>query len=346
MRRISRIACLSLFLALPTLAQGSDHEHGSDIRLSIDREGPFWVGQRVPVNLELWTDALSFSGQSFQLPDVSGGFLVSADTSTIKLNERRAGESWQGLRYTLDLYPQRDGRITIPEFELHFSTGMGYGRELQSHVFTTLPLSIEARMPPGVQAGSLLVSSTNFTMDASWNPVPDESEVVELQTGDAMVLSLARTAEGVPAMVFEPLPEWSFEGLGVYPDPPTVRDRTDRGRLTGSRIDRVTIVCEKPGRYELPDLAFQSWNPETERLEETLVPGPVLVVSENPAWGAAATSDSKAGGFRFDWRYLWLLPAAGLLFWPLWPLLRMTSRWLGRELAARPLKSLNPERKR
>jgi hypothetical protein len=339
------LLCLLIPL-LPNQSFAAGDEHGADIGLAIDRDGPFWVGERISVNLEIWTDALSFSAQSFQPPEVKGGFLVSADSSTIKLSERRGDETWQGLRYTLDLYPQREGRITIPEFDVHFSTGMGYGSESQSHLFTTPSVSVEARLPPGAQPGGLLVSSTNFTMEAAWEPLPDDSGVVELKTGDALVLTLTRRARGVPAMVFEPLPDWQFDGLGVYEDTPTVRDDTDRGSLTGTRIDRVTLVCEQPGRYELPELAFHSWNPETEQLDKALVSGPVLNVSENPAWAAAAIAETKADGFLVDWRYLWLLPAAGLLYGFLWPLLRMMLRWFRRELAARPLQPLNPERKR
>ena len=345
--RTSRTICLALLLLLISVTtSAADDEHGADVRLAIERDGPFWVGERVSINLELWSDALSFSGQSFQLPEIRGGFLVSTDSSTIKLSDRRDGETWQGLRYTLDLYPQRDGRIEIPEFEVHFSTGMGYGSEPQAHVFTTPSISIEARLPPGAQPGGLLVSSSNFVMNAAWEPLPDESGIVELKTGDALVLTVTRTAQDVPSMVFEPLPDWQYEGLGVYPDMPIVRDVTDRGRLTGSRVDRVTLVCERPGRYELPDLTFQSWNPETEQLEKALVPGLVLEVSENPAWGAAAAAGSDDESFQLDWRYLWLLPVFGLLYWPVWPMFRMALSWFGRELAARPLQPLNPERDR
>ncbi|NCF62463.1 MAG: hypothetical protein GWP58_06395, partial [Gammaproteobacteria bacterium] len=87
------------------LASADDALQG-DIRFQPAREGTTWVGQELELQLELWSDGLSFGNQLFVLPEVKGAFLLQADSSTVKLNENRGGVPWQGLRYTFLLYPQ------------------------------------------------------------------------------------------------------------------------------------------------------------------------------------------------------------------------------------------------
>jgi len=330
---------LVLLQAATVFAQSPDD---AEIRLVAANDGPAWVGEKVDVYLDLWTRDLSFSGQAFTLPEARGGYLLQADSTTLKLTERRAGSSWQGLRYVFSLYPQRPGTVTVPPFDVRFSTGAGYGSEPRDWSFTTQELAVEAVLPPGAEAGALLVTTTDFSLDARWEPETAEQDRVELKVGDALVLSVERVARGVPGMVFAPLPELSIDGLGVYPDPPVVDDRVSRGDLTGTRKDRVTLVCERPGTYRLPALGFQWWDPQRQQLNRQTVPALTIEVKPNPAWAVAPESAGGDGSPAFDWRLLWLVPAALLAWWPGWPIVRAAAGWLRRELRARRLAPLNP----
>lgn len=331
---------LLLLLLLTHFSLRADETAG--VRVLAGTDEAVWVGEQVDVYLELWTADISFSAQSFVLPQVSGGYLLQPDSTTVKLSERRGGESWQGLRYILVLYPQRAGEVEVPPFEVRFSTSAGYGSEPKTHVFQTNPLSVTADMPPGAKPGSLQVTSTNFRFRAVWEPLPLEGGVLELRTGDAVVLSVDREAAGVPGMVFEPLPEIAFDGLGVYVDTPRVDDRVNRGDLTGIRSDRVTLVCELPGRYEIPEFRFQWWDPEREQLHQETIPALSLEVSQNPAFASLPADGRAATGFKLDWRWIWVMVAGLLLWWPGRFLFRGVVEWLGRALKARRLVPLNP----
>ena len=331
-------------LGLLLLCTSLQAEETADVRILPGTDDAVWVGEKVDVYLELWTNQLSFGDQFFVLPEVNGGFLMQPDSTTVKLTERRGSESWQGLRYYLSLYLQRAGQVEIPSFEVRFSTRAGFGSDSLPHVFQTQTLSVAARMPPGADSGGLLVSTSSFNLQGGWEPAPSEEGIVELMTGDALVLELRREAAEVPGMVFAPLPEPVVEGLGVYPDTPSVDDRLNRGQLTGVRSDRITLVCEKPGQYELPEYRFQWWDPVSQRLHEEVIPALKLEVVPNPAWGASAAAGQRSEGLGLDVRWLWLPLAALLLWWPVWPMARMLAAWFGREVRARRLVPLNPGR--
>ena len=56
-----------------------------------------WVGQKLELNLELWSTGYSFGDQLFVLPEISGGYLMQADSTTVKLSESRAGVQWHDM---------------------------------------------------------------------------------------------------------------------------------------------------------------------------------------------------------------------------------------------------------
>ena len=177
---MNRLYLLTLLLITGDLAAQSLQ---GEIRLQPAREGTVWVGQQLELQLDLLSTGFSFSGQQFSLPAVSGAFLLQADSSTVKLNESRGAEAWQGLRYGLLLYPQREGRLEIPAFEVRFSASAGFGQAPVNFRFETEPLSIETRMPPGAERGALLVTTTEFTMKAEWMPSQTDGESAQLKVG-------------------------------------------------------------------------------------------------------------------------------------------------------------------
>ena len=285
---------LLLAFMLASFELAASDELGGEVRLIAERESAGWVGQEVELYLELWSDGLSFGDQLFQLPPVRGGFLLQADSSTVKLNENRDGVQWQGLRYTLLFYPQKAGRLEIPSFDVSFSASAGYGTEPSRFAQRTEPLFIDSRLPPGAQAGSLVTTTSDFSMQSSWAPATPADGPLQLKVGDALTLSLTRTAQDVPGMVFAPLPKFEIDGLAVYPDAPQVKDRINRGQLNGMRSDSVTFICERAGEYEIPEIRFQWWDPDGQVMAQEIIPALEVSVAVNPAY--AAGGEQKATG--------------------------------------------------
>ena len=297
-----------------------------EIRLEAGRDGATWLGQELELNLDLWSDGVSFGDQSFVLPEVKGAYLLQADSSTVKLNESRDGVAWQGLRYTFLLYPQRAGRLEVPSFEVRFSARAGYDSEPSGFKFETPVLFIEARLPPGADASGLVVTSTSFRVESSWKPGLADDAPANLQVGDAVTLEVTRRARDVPGMVFAPLPDFSIECLGVYPDAAQVNDRINRGDLAGSRSDSVTFICEREGNYEIPEMRFQWWDPEQEVLAEKVIPARELVVVANPAYAGSAATVSWSAGKWFSWKSVAeVMIAILLLIFPGWWLVKFAA---------------------
>lgn len=255
----------ALLLPLSLFAQ-DDVKAG--VYISIEQEQEIWAGQQVTLNLDLKTTGFSFSNIHFNLPEVSGAFLMQTDTTTIKLTEKIDGRDWQIIRYPLALYPQKADRLRIPSIDVRFTTSAGFGSTERAFEFRTEPLELMVNLPPGAKPGELIVTTSSFELEHNWQPAAGAAN-----TGDAVTLTVSRRAKDISAMLLPPLPVFQADGLAVYPQAPDISDKTGRGDLTGERIDSITWVVEQPGAYDIPGIRFQWWDPVSHKLKQQIIPG-------------------------------------------------------------------------
>ncbi len=290
-------------------------EVSGEIRLQFAAERPVWVGQQVTLNLDLLTTGFSFGDQQFLLPEVSGGFLLQTDTTTLKLTERRGSETWQVLRYPIAFFPQRAGRLEVPAFRVSFSASAGFGQEPQRFSVLTEPVSLDVTRPPGIEDDGLLVTSAEFDLRATWSPrlMPEaDDEPATARLGDAITLKVTQSAADISGMVLPGLPVHRAPGLAAYPQAPRVEDKVARGTLRGARTDSVTWVFEQAGRYDFPEIRYRWFDPASRQVRESLVPGLALTVVAppgGPVGGAGSQSARWAPLSSWGWVILLALLA-------------------------------------
>ncbi len=299
---------VSLLLPISVIAQNDDIKAG--VSIGIEQEQEIWVGQQVTVNLDLKTTGFSFSDTLFNLPEVNGAFLMQTDTTTIKISKTVDGQDWQIIRYPLALYPQKAGQLEVPPINVRFSSSAGFGSTKQDFEFQSEPLALTVKQPPGVKPGDLVITTTSFALDHNWLP---KSEI--LHAGDAITLTVTRRANDISAMLLPPLPVFRNTGLAAYPQAPDVSDKTNRGDLTGERVDTIIWIVEKPGIYEIPGIRFQWWDPVNRELKQQIVPGLSLDIPSSPTNGyvTGTTANAEKAGY-----HLLLILLTGLLAIVLW----------------------------
>ena len=294
-------------LLLPFSMSAQDKDVKADVVISFQQDQEIWAGQQVTVNLDLKSTGFSFSDTHFNLPDVSGAFLMQTDTTTIKFSEKTEGENWSVIRYPLALYPQKSGQLEIPPITVRFNTSAGFGSPDKAFEFQTEPLQLTVKLPPGVKEGTLLVTTASFDLTHDWQP-----ESGAAKTGDAFTLTVRRRADEISAMLLPPIPVFRTEGLATYPQAPEVNDKTNRGDLTGERVDSIIWVVEKSGSYDIPGIRFQWWDPDSRELKQQVIPGLNLDVSPLLVDETAASAIDKPG--QPGKNHLWLLIAVIAVF--------------------------------
>jgi hypothetical protein len=263
------LGLLSLLLALPALAQ-----QAVVVRTSVKPEQGAVIGQRIA----LYVDVL-FAGEMprpprVAIPELPGGQILRFETQATTINDRLDGEPYVGQRFEFALYARRGGKLSVPapRVSLLDRAGNETGTALGQAV------TVEIAVPPGANAGQPLIATTGATMTEQWSPAPKGS----FKAGDALVRTVTREAEDMPAMAMPDLAFAAPEGVRVYLDPPQSEDRQDRGVVTGRRIDKATYVFETGGRFTLAGLVQPWWDLQARRLETAKLPAVTLEVAAPP----------------------------------------------------------------
>jgi len=257
------LALLVLLLAAPAWAQPA-----ATVQTSVKPESGAVIGQRVAV----YVDVL-FSGEMLRpprvvLPEVPGAQILRFETQATTLSDR------VGQRFEFALYARRGGTLTVPAPQVTLLDRAGN----EIGTASGAPASVTIAVPPGVDATQPLIATTRATLEEQWTPAPTSA----LKAGDALVRTVTRTADDVPAMAMPALAFPAPAGVRVYVDPPQSDDRQDRGTVTGRRIDKVTYVFEAGGRFTLPGVAQPWWDLEARRLHDETRPAVTVSVTAPP----------------------------------------------------------------
>lgn len=286
------LAAFALLLAGPLSAAGP-----IVLRTSMTPESP-WVGQRVILRFEvLGPDAWAQITRFGEL-EIPGAYVIRDDGSGSRLQETIDGNSYSGQRYEWSVYPQRAGTLEIPPIEVQVEQKtFGADAKESTSTMATPTASIECRLPPGADKIRGLISSSQLKATQSWDPLPGE----ELKVGNAVKRTIRLEATDVSGMAFTPSPPPTIDGVGIYPTEPVVEDESNRGTLTGSRIESVTYVFESPGQVQLPDQSIRWWNTQTETLEEVKLPGVSIVVTGPPTPTPSQALATPSAGSPWMW---------------------------------------------
>lgn len=270
------LAC-AIALLLPALASAQAPE--GQVRATLGTSGRIWTGQKVVLVIELLAPGYFTGNPTFDLPRLPGILVMPPAGSPAVSNESIGGTEYTVQRHELLVYPQKDGAVSIPPFEVRFN----FKRQPLDH--DSIPqkvksqaVSFEVARPPGAPPGTTILTSSDLDVMESWKPEPG----AHAKVGDAFVRTITWSATDLTGMAFPPLKPQPIAGLGLYPGEPLVEDTADRGELHGQRTDTVTYVVKTGGHFEIPAATIQWWDPKAGAMKSKTLPGHAFDVPQPP----------------------------------------------------------------
>lgn len=291
-----------LLFFLSSLCQAQDPK----VRTTLSAKDDFWVGQRITLVIELLAPGYFAGTPAFDLPSPPGLLLIPPTGSPVIGSEIAGDTTYTVQRHKLSVFAQRAGPQTIPTFTVRFR----FKRqpldkdEVPATVHTEL-LSFTVKQPPGTEKLGSVLSARDLNVVEEWHPEPGKAKA-----GDAFTRTITLTATEIPAMAFPPFRPGKIDGLGIYPKPPEVLDRGERGTMHGERRDVTNYLCQRPGQFIIPAVRFSWWNPDEKKLQTIELPRRVLDVAANPTQPSAIP---LAPTSPRDWRQLRVWLAALIL---------------------------------
>jgi hypothetical protein len=308
--RYMRLTVLAVVIMPIFLLSGLAFAEGAPafVKEKLVKSEKIWPGQRLTLQVTLYT-TISFSGSTrFELPKVSGMLIMENEDRPLIGSEKIDGISCIFKRHDIILFPLRPGKLQVPSFEVEFSFRSDTG-SVANRSFTTRPLKFKALKIPGADPRKPVITTTRLKVDERWQPQPGPAKV-----GDALVRTITFTADDLPGMVLPPVVPQKIDGLGLYLKAPQLDDQRQRGVFTGRRTETITYVCERQGNFIIPELSFQWWNPEDETLRQVVLKKVEIKVSASPLSGKEGQAGSvQAVPGSFSWKWLALIiPFMGL----------------------------------
>jgi hypothetical protein len=292
-----------------------------------------WVGQRVTLAITLATPDLFAGAPSFDMPPIPGAVVLPPAGSPVIGSETIGELTYTTQRHEFAVFAQRAEVVRIPAFAIQFESNAGFGTPVITRQLTTEALSFTAKTPPGAEGLGTVIAARNLRATDLWQPEPKAPKV-----GDALTRTLSVTADDVPGMVFPSFRVDGINGLAAYPKEPAVNDHTERGSLTGQRIETITYVCETGGTVTIPDRTLTWFDLDTNELKTTELPGRTFAIASIPEPALtpdpAAPAPNARAGWRRDVAATCAIVVLGGILMVLWPrCLRAYGNWTESEPA-------------
>ncbi len=235
-------------------------------RVRIEGSGDVWVGQGVPLNVEVIIPTWFTGAPRFPELEVPNAVTLSPEAA-VNFVVQSGGKTFsaQGRRYLI--FPQAKGHYTVPSAKVELTFALPDGKPSPLKLLASPPARFEAHVPPGAEGAKYFLTTDRLQIRESLDRKPDG-----LKTGDSVTRTITMTAQNTVGISLPPLNFEAPEGVRLYPGMPKVTETAERGKIEATRIETATYVLENEGSYKLPEIEILWWSPQTKKMGKALMP--------------------------------------------------------------------------
>jgi hypothetical protein len=256
-------------------------------RARMEGSGEVWVGQAVPVNVEVIVPTWFTGAPKFPDLEVPNAVTLSPEAAVnFVVQSGEKSFSGQGRRYLI--YPQVNGKYSVPSAKIEVTYALPDGKPSAPAILAFPLIQFEARLPAGAEGAKYYVTTSNLGIKQSL-----DRKLEGLKVGDSFTRTVDMTAEDTVGISLPPLKFEAPEGIGLYPGTPKVSEIAERGKIEATRTETATYVLEKEGRYTLPEIVILWWNPQTKKMNKARLPAIELQIEANLYYNTEVFASSQ-----------------------------------------------------
>jgi hypothetical protein len=257
------------------------------VRVRFEGSSDVWVGQAVPLNVEVIVPTWFTGAPRFPEIEVKNAVTLSPEAA-VNFVVQSAGKTYsaQGQRYLI--FPQVKGTYTVPSARLEVTYALPDGKPSAPAFLSYSAITFEARVPAGAEGAKYFLTTDRFQIGQSL-----DRKLEALKVGDSITRTVSMTAENTVGMTLPPLSFEVPDGIRLYTGVSQISEKAERGKIEASRIETVTYMLEREGDYTLPEIIILWWNPQTQKMSRALLPTMEIKVEENPGYNAEAFANSE-----------------------------------------------------
>jgi hypothetical protein len=287
------------FIVCMLLACTSAHAADNDaprtmLRAHLEPSGPVVAGSTMKLVVDALTTTWFSDAPDWPLFDMPNAFVTLPEDSALNLNETIDGVQWFGVRRAYRIVPRAAGVLQVPSFRITLHPGGGASNK--PVILDTPSFEITATWPPGAEGLRAFLPAPNVTATQRIEPADGKLEV-----GSTITRIVTQRADATESMMIPPVKFTDIDGLRSNAKQPVTRNVTQgRGELVaGERVDTITYVISRRGRFTLPALEIEWWNTVARHRETIVLPAMTFTAHaahEKPLWEIPA--DALNGAAR------------------------------------------------
>jgi len=206
------------------------------VRARIEGSSEVWVGQAVPLNVEVIVPSWFTGAPRFPELEVPNAVTLSPEAAVNFVVQSAVKTfSAQGRRYLI--FPQGKGKYTVPSAKVEVTYAMPDGKSSAPKYLTSPSLIFEAWVPAGAEGAKYFLTTKNFHISQSL-----DRKLEDLEVGDSIIRTVNMTAEDTVGMTLPPLSFEAPEGIRLYTGVPKISEKAERGRIEATRTETTTYV--------------------------------------------------------------------------------------------------------
>ena len=197
------------------------------------------------------------------------GFIVIKLGPSINFTEVINGEEYNVSEIKYALYPTITGTLIIPSFTIT-------GTIISNFNIFKNPFSFQIPRIKTFKLSSKPVKIKVLPLPKKVYGVGDYTVKALLDNSSAIAgntINYVITIKGKGNLKLSQnisLP--SIKGLDIYKDKPDIKIKKTQAGIFSEKIEKFAIVGEKPGIYHIPSLTLYFYNPESKKIEKTILP--------------------------------------------------------------------------
>lgn len=241
--------------------------------VTVNNSNPY-VGQPVQVKVHVYTTTWFTSGIDVGNIQVDNALTVYfRSVSSVK---NISGKKYAGVEFYYNLFPTKEGNITIPILEINVETPKEGGYKGVRRVLKTKPKSVAVKpIPLGYDPQKWLVANS-LSVNQKWS-----MSLTDIKVGDVVQRTINRSVSGTLSE-FIPATLWdSIAGVSVYPKRPIVNTNKSRTSVSSNRSETVSYLFEKEGKVIMPTITYLYWNASNKKFYQKNLDSITVLVKPN-----------------------------------------------------------------
>lgn len=240
---------------------------------------------RVTVLVPTWmTKPVVFP--SLEAPDL---MVRLPERSTTPVSESIEGETWSGVSRNYRMSPMVPGTFNIPPNDLIITWSDPENGDARRETVQIDGFTLTGVLPDGAEGLDPFIAAEKITLSQDL-----EGETAPLKPGDSILRTVTVTIKGTPPMFLPSmLQQDPIEGVAQYPDEPVLSEKSERGEVSGTRVESITYLAQSGGEGAAEAIVFDWFNLKTGQIETVSLEGFDLTVDAPVARSGDTASPRK-----------------------------------------------------